>query len=490
MRQSEHEPIKARELQDLETSLQGAAADEPVEGDGAAVNCNGDDAELLDDHSVPKGLERRELTWWRLALITFVYTCSGPGGLEQVVIAGGPIIALAGIFFVPVFFVVPQIFVVSEMGGMMPTSAGNVVWVERAFGRFAGFYNAWIFALTNAVDLAVYPVLFGDYVGRAFVGAEVSHGQTMCFRIIGLCVGMTLALLSSKDISSLTTVGCAITAVFFTLLFFAATPHMDPPAQFNYVESPIDFGLLSSSLLWLFTGWVSLGALAGEVTDGRVLVKGMSSALGVDVLMYLVALLAAMTKAVRGEWTDGYFVTVYDRVLPGIGPYFGAGIGITSLALFLAAIICYTRTVWGMAEMGWAPKILQKQLPTGAPAVAVLVHAVTTFGMIWFDFGFIVQVEYTVAAASYILTAAAFLRLRYTEPDAHRPYVVPGGMPVAWLVTGTKVVVMVATSVAGLTQDWRVGVAFVGTNLAVVLGYWGYAKANPLPEPSSPVAQA
>uniref|UniRef100_A0A7S1MJX0 Amino acid permease/ SLC12A domain-containing protein n=1 Tax=Neobodo designis TaxID=312471 RepID=A0A7S1MJX0_NEODS len=457
----------------------------PKDAEGGAADST--EVALLDD-DVPRGLEKRELTWWRLALITFVYTCSGPGGLEQVVLAGGPIIALAGVFFVPIFFVVPQIFVVSEMGGMMPTSAGNVVWVQRAFGRFAGFYNAWVFALTNAVDLAVYPVLFGDYVGRAFIGTNVSWSETMVFRIVGLGIGMALALLSSKDISNVTGIGCVLTAGFFIVVFFAATPHLDPPAQFNYVEQPIDYGLLSSSLLWLFTGWVSLGALAGEVTDGMVLVKGMSSALGIDVVMYLVALLAAMTKAVRGEWTDGYFVTVYDRIIPGIGPVFGACIGFTSLTLFLAAIICYTRTVWGMAEMGWAPKILQRQLPTGAPVVAVAVHAVTTFGMIWFDFGFIVQVEYTVAAASYILTAAAFLRLRYTEPEAHRPYVVPGGMPVAWLVTATKVIVMVATSVAGLSQDWRVGVAFVGTNIAVVLGYFAYDRAHPNTNSSEGVA--
>jgi hypothetical protein len=111
----------------------------------------------IDDPTLPQGRGKRNVTWWRLAMITFVFTCTGPGGLEQVMIAGGPIMALFGIFAVPFIYVMPQIFVVSELGSMMPTSAGNVVWVHRAFGRFTGFYNAWIFSLTNMIDMAVYP---------------------------------------------------------------------------------------------------------------------------------------------------------------------------------------------------------------------------------------------------------------------------------------------------------------------------------------------
>jgi amino acid transporter len=266
--------------------------------------------------------------------------------------------------------------------------------------------------------------------------------------------------------------------LFVVLVFFVSTPDIDP-RPWGETVATTDYSLLGSSLLWLYTGWTSLGSLAGETKNNKVLLYGMSSALAIDVSVYLMALLAALTVAKQDEWEDGYFVTCFNRIVVGIGPYFGASIVLTALTLLVSAMICYSRSVWGMAEMGWAPRILARQLPTGAPHVSVFAHAFVGFCLMWFDFGFIVQVEYTVAATSYLLTYAAFLRLRYTEPDAPRPYVVPGGLPFAWALTVLKVIVMGATCVAGVVQDWRIAAAFAGCNIAVLVGYAGFRHVHP-----------
>jgi amino acid transporter len=432
----------------------------------------------IDDPTLPQGRGKRNVTWWRLAMITFVFTCTGPGGLEQVMIAGGPIMALFGIFAVPFIYVMPQIFVVSELGSMMPTSAGNVVWVHRAFGRFTGFYNAWIFSLTNMIDMAVYPVLFGDYVAITTGGDGVSYGRRMCYRLLGLLIGGLLSLLSAKDVSTITSVGCLSTISFIVVLFFASCGNIEPSTQWNYVEDPIQYSLLGSSLLWLYTGWTSLGALAGETMNSRVLLHGMSTALICDIVVYLMAISAALTVARRGEWEDGYFVEVFNRIIPGIGPYFGGSVAITTMTLYVSAMICYSRTVWGMAEMGWAPKLFKRQLATGAPHYSVVVHMLVGFVLCWFDFGFIVQVEYTAAATSYILTYFAFVKLRYTEPDTPRPYKTPGGMCFAWVLTLSKTALMGGTMLAGL-MTWSVAIATLGINVGVLVGYYFFQKYNP-----------
>jgi amino acid transporter len=146
----------------------------------------------------------------------------------------------------------------------------------------------------------------------------------------------------------------------------------------------------------------------------------------------------------------------------------------------ISAMICYSRSMWGMAEMGWAPKILTKQMSSGAPHMSVALHALVGFALIWFDFGFIVQVEYTVAATSYILTDFSFLRLRFKEPDAERPYKAPGGLPFAFLIVFFKVAVMGSNMVAGLVQDWRICVATGAVNVAVLLAYVIYVRLNPV----------
>lgn len=411
----------------------------------------------------------RELTAWRVAMIAFVFTCSGPGGLEAVVQAGGPLWAFIGVFAVPVFFVLPQIFVVAELGAMMPTAAGNVVWVHEAFGEAAGFYNAWISVSTNMVDAATYPVLFGDYIVSSF-HPDATYMEKVAYRLTGLVVGSLLSLQKAKHISTLSTVGSAAVITFVLVCFARAMPNVnvDPWGE---SKATTDFGLLGSALLWLFTGWTALGSLAGETTTPTTLLKGLSSALIIDMMVYLTAMMAAITVTRDvSEWEDGFFVTAFDRIIPGIGPYFGACVIFTALTLFVGALTCYARSLWGVSKMGWAPAIGGRQLPTGAPWVAILAHVLLALTLVWFDFGFIVQLEYTVAATSYIITYAAFVRLRYSQPDTPRPYVVPGGLPFAWALTIVKVVIMTSTFVAGML-DWRIAVATVAANVAVGLAY-------------------
>jgi amino acid transporter len=444
--------------------------------DCADVSRASDDEACDSSSSIPVGKYGRGVTWWRLAMIAFIFTCSGPGGLEQVVIAGGPMPALIGIFLVPVLYVIPQIFIVSELGSMMPTSAGNVVWVHRGLGRFAGFYSAWIGALTNMIDVGTYPVLVSDYIVNTY-RPDATFGELMGYRLGVFGLSICVSLLSTKSISTLTTGATLFVLAFIVIAFFASTPNIRP-AQWSGVNHDIDFSLLGSSLLWFFTGWNCLGSLAGETTNNRVLIQGMSSALCLDVLVYLMALLAALTVVAPDEWDDGYFVIAFDRVVHGIGPYFGASMIIAAIGTSVLAVVCYSRALWGMAELGWAPKVFTRQLSSGAPHIAIIPHAIVGFALMWTDFSFIVQVEYTVSATSYILADLSFLRLRWTEPNAERPFHAPGGKPLAVIMVVVKGLVMGGNMIAGLVADWRLVIVTAATNVAVVVAYIIFARCQ------------
>jgi amino acid transporter len=437
--------------------------------------------------ALPRGKEKRTLTWWRLAILTFVFTFSGPGGLEQVVIAGGPLLAVIGLFVVPVVYVMPQIFVVSEMGSMMPTSAGNVVWVHRAFGRFAGFYNAWIFALTNMVDLGSYPVLVGDYFVSTF-NEDATYWEKIGYRFGALVVCISVSLLSAKDVSTFTALSTVSVVIFCVIAFCVSIPHIDPANQWTPPERDVNYSLLGSSLLWLYTGWSSIGSLAGETVHDRVLVQGMSGALTLDMTFYFMALLAALTVASsHGDWQEGFFVSAFDKIMPGIGPYFGVAVGLAALAMGISGLICYSRSLWGMAEMGWAPRFLTRQFNNGSPYAAVALHALVALVLLFVDFGFLLRIEYTIAATSHVLMYLSFVKLRYAEPDTPRPYKTPGGMPFAWLITVTKIVVMGGNCISGLIQSWQVAVAFVVCNIGVIGAYGVFRRLYP--EDDSPVGE-
>ena len=51
---------------------------------------------------------------------------------------------------------------------MLPEEGGYYRWVDRAFGRFWAFQNGWLTWMYSLVDMAIYPVLFNQYL-RYFI---------------------------------------------------------------------------------------------------------------------------------------------------------------------------------------------------------------------------------------------------------------------------------------------------------------------------------
>jgi len=89
-------------------------------------------------------------------------------------------------------------------------------------------------------------------------------------------------------------------------------------------------------------------------------------------------------------------------------------------------------------------------------------------GLVFFDFTFLVQVDTFLSCITLLFEFAAFMILKYKEPDAPRPYVVPGGMFGAWLITVPKVIVVLFTLVFA---NWLVIVSAVGINVLVITAY-------------------
>lgn len=68
-----------------------------------------------------------------LVLLIFYGVSGGPFGVEPVVAAGGPLIALLGFIFLPLVWSIPEALVTAELSTTFPEAAGCVAWV-RAHG--------------------------------------------------------------------------------------------------------------------------------------------------------------------------------------------------------------------------------------------------------------------------------------------------------------------------------------------------------------------
>ncbi len=103
-----------------------------------------------------------------LVFILFFCTSGGPYTTETLIHSVGPGLGLLILLMVPLVWSVPEVLIVGELASMLPEEGGYYRWVDRAFGRFWAFQNGWLTWMYSLVDMAIYPVLFNQYL-RYFV---------------------------------------------------------------------------------------------------------------------------------------------------------------------------------------------------------------------------------------------------------------------------------------------------------------------------------
>src|SRR5438309_11874795 len=107
---------------------------------------------------------KRGLGLGPLVAVLFFTVSGGPFGLEGLVGAVGPGLALLLLVATPLLYSVPEALLIGELASMLPIEGGYYQWVKRAFGRFWGFWNGWRSWTYSLLDMAIYPVLFIQYL--------------------------------------------------------------------------------------------------------------------------------------------------------------------------------------------------------------------------------------------------------------------------------------------------------------------------------------
>jgi amino acid transporter len=119
----------------------------------------------------------------QLAAIIFLTISGGPYGLESLQSYVGDHGAILLLIITPILWDIPTIFTVLELNSMMPVAGGYYQWVKRAMGLRFAWYEGWWTWLYTFVDLAIYPVLFVEYLSFFFPDAA-AYKIPICLVII------------------------------------------------------------------------------------------------------------------------------------------------------------------------------------------------------------------------------------------------------------------------------------------------------------------
>ena len=124
---------------------------------------------------------------------------------------------------IPIVWSLPETLIVAELASMLPEEGGYYRWVHRAFGPFWAFQNGWWTWVYSLVDMAIYPVLFNQYLAFFVPGLGVVGRWGVSLAMIWGATAINLRGASPVGRTSVVS-GLFVMAGFLALVL-AALPH-------------------------------------------------------------------------------------------------------------------------------------------------------------------------------------------------------------------------------------------------------------------------
>ena len=416
---------------------------------------------------------KRELGIVPLAAIVFFNVSGGPYGIEDLVPAFGPGLALVLLVLTPLLWSLPVALVMSELAAAMPDEGGYVTWTRRAFGDFWAFQVGWWSWIDSFVDVAVYPALFVEYV-RFWSPAMPALERWLL--ALAFIVGLTaLNVLGVRPTGRAAVLLAAAALVPVVALVDAGAGQVTRPPWTPFATEGVDvttIGLGLAVVMWNYSGWDTPSTVLGETrAPERTFRHALLLALPVITLAYVLPVAIALANAgvdPRAWETGGWPRIAAALGGPWLGHAVALGAVLSTVGLFLSLLLTNSRLPYVLARDGQLPGALAVvHARFGTPWAAVVVSSAVYAAFAVFSFKELIVLNVWLYSLSLLVELAAFLWLRANAPAMPRPWRVPGGWPGAWLaVLLPSAFALLAMATAG----WRnilAGVAAALTGPAV-----------------------
>jgi len=436
----------------------------------------------------------------QLVFLSFFLTAGGPFGLEVCAASCGVGPTILGILAAPLFFVLPQVAMTAELSTMMPENGSFIVWVSRGCGPFWGCINGYNSLLCNIFDNAIYPVLTMEYWLRLYPDS-LTYWEALMIKMGIVLAGALINLFRVRIIGNISLILTVVVLCPFVAEFIWTISKIIPSKQWMWSPPMGRDRQLSeffSTLLWLHTGWDEVGSVAGEVKIGQnSYITAFFLCAFMNCFVYLIAIISAATVSTEGIpsnkiWSDAYFLTVAQHIFPMFGGIWVAIVSaIDNISMYFVGISTSSRDIMKMADDGRHDDFEQNKVAmipgflgyewrrTSSPVVAVTAQSMLIMMLVQFEFTFLVEVDVFANSISLLLEVVSFIRLRYTEPEAKRPFKVPGGMFVAWTITIMKLSFVLTIILIMAYQKWKPLLWIIIFNIVIAVSY--FVKVNGFP---------
>lgn len=358
-----------------------------------------------------------------------------------------------------------------ELSAMRPEAGGLYVYMRDAFGALPAFLYGWtLFFVIASASVATLAVAFSSYLNQL---TPLSHLSSRAIAIAMILVVMFINIRGTRHSASVqnwtTTAKVGAILLMSTMLFlFGEGGAMKPnaaPTEFS-MNILSGVGLAMIGVLWAYEGWQYLTFSAGEALDPqRTIARGL--ALGTAALMFIYLLangayLSALgvERAMQSERIAAEAVSVV------MGPFAGKLIAAAILvSMFSAAngiTLTASRVFYAMACDGvFFARLAEVHPRFGTPALAII--SSLCIAIVFTITGTFEQLLTYVVFAGWIFYALGAMSIfvyRSKQPNAARPFRVPG-YPLTPILFVLSAVAIVANTIIAQPLRAAVGIAVV-----------------------------
>lgn len=333
----------------------------------------------------------------------------------------------------------------AELASAWPRQGGTYIYLNRAFGRWAGFFYVWSeFWIVRPGNIGAMAFIFAKYAGQMLPwwnhpGRSLALGVVMVVALGGLnLLGVRFGkgaqrLLTAAKVGSLL-------AIFAAGMWPLATS--TPPVEVTSAAASMSETTAATSsnyflalvlILFAYGGWNETAAVAAEVRDPRRnMLRGLVLGTVVVVATYLLVNYAALRVLGFGGLaaSDAVVARLIERVLGQAG---GAAVSAMVCVSCLGAIngMLFTGSrlyyALGVEEPAFA-WLGEWNAQRGTPTRSLVLQTLVAVGLMllfgWSDrrFEFLVYFTTPVFWTFLLLMSLAVMVLRHREPNVERPF--------------------------------------------------------------------
>jgi amino acid transporter len=331
----------------------------------------------------------------------------------------------------------------AELATAFPSAGGEYHFLQRAFGRSLAFLYGWArMTVIVAGSIAVFAYLFGDYMSRV-VNLGVYSPAIWAALVVGvLTIVNYVGIREGKATQNLFTaleVGGLVLIVVAGLVLAPAPQAAAPAAAGAGQPWYMGAGIGSAMVFVLFTygGWNDAAYISAEVREReRNMARALLLSIGLVTLIYLLVNLAylkglgfdgmARSNAVAADLLKSVWGTMGEKLISIM-------IAIAALTSVNGSMIVGARSNYALGRdwplLGFLGRWDEA---SGSPRTAMLAQGVIALALVAFgaiqNAGFKGLVEYSLPVfwGFFLLVGVALFVLRAREPQAPRPFRVPG----------------------------------------------------------------